>query len=225
VLYVASNAPMAVWLEELNPRSRSLASLYRAGVPRAQIYAEMVEEILAPVRRGLRVCAAFYGHPGIVVTPSHEAIARARAEGFQARMLPGISAEDCLIADLGVDPIHGLQSYDATALLLRRHVLDPTVALVLWQVDAAGKLDATPEPNPAALRELTDFLLGLYPPEHEVVFYGASVYSAAKPIIERRPLDEVASLDAAPAPTLFVPPLKPRPFDDDVARRLGLSPT
>jgi uroporphyrin-III C-methyltransferase len=31
------------------------------------------------------VVAAFYGHPGIFVTPSHEAIRRARAEGYEAR--------------------------------------------------------------------------------------------------------------------------------------------
>ena len=34
-------------------------------------------------------------------------------------MLPGISAEDCLLADLGVDSAHnGLQSLEATDLLI-----------------------------------------------------------------------------------------------------------
>jgi hypothetical protein len=33
-------------------------------------------------------------------------------------MLPGISAEDCLFADLGIDPgIYGCQSYEATDFL------------------------------------------------------------------------------------------------------------
>ena len=64
----------------------------------------MAEAILEPVRAGKRVCAAFYGHPGVFVLPSHDAISRARAEGFEATMLPGVSAEDCLVADLGVDP-------------------------------------------------------------------------------------------------------------------------
>ena len=50
---------------------------------------EMVEEILAAVREGKRVCAVFYGHPGVYVKPSHEAVRRARKEGFEARMLPG----------------------------------------------------------------------------------------------------------------------------------------
>jgi Tetrapyrrole (Corrin/Porphyrin) Methylases len=223
VLYVAADPAMALWLESLNPNARSLATLYRPGVPRARIYEEMVDEILAPVRRGGRVCAAFYGHPGVVVTPSHEAIARARAEGYPARMLPAVSAEDCLIADLGVDPIHGWQSYEANALLLRRHVIDPTAALVVWQVDAAGKPDWDLAPKPAALHAFAEHLLRHYPPEHEVVFYNASIYPTVGPTVTRVRLEEVMSLDAPPAPTLFVPPLPPRPLDRDAAARLGLT--
>ena len=60
--------------------------------------------MLAPIRRGIRLCAVVYGHPGVFVYASHEAVRRCRLEGLPARMLPGISAEDCLLADLGVDP-------------------------------------------------------------------------------------------------------------------------
>lgn len=224
LLYVAADPAMATWLAELNPTARSLNSLYRTGVPRGLIYAEMVEEILAGVRRGSRVCAAFYGHPGVFVTPSHEAVRRARAEGYAARMLPAISAEDCLIADLGVDPgEHGWQSYDATELLLHEHQLDPTAAVVLWQVDAAGKLDWSLEPEPGGLRALGERLGEAYPPAHEVVFYRASLYPVAGPLIEHVRLDAFAALPAAPAPTIYVPPLPPRPIEPEVAARLGIT--
>jgi len=33
----------------------------------------------------------FYGHPGILVNASHDAIKQALYEGFDAYMLPGIS--------------------------------------------------------------------------------------------------------------------------------------
>jgi precorrin-2 methylase len=59
---------------------------------------------MTAVREGLNVCAAFYGHPGVFVYASHQSIRLARAEGFEAQMLPGISAEDCVFADLGIDP-------------------------------------------------------------------------------------------------------------------------
>lgn len=192
-------------------------------MPRAQIYAEMVEEILAPVRRGARVCAVFYGHPGVYVEPSHAAIARARAEGFAARMLPAISAEDCLFADLGVDPgSRGWQSWEATEFLLRGCRPDPTAALALWQVDGIGKLDWDLEPDPRGLQALADVLGELYPAQHEVVFYRASIYPIVPPLTEPVPLEALRTLAAAPAPTLYVPPLPRRPVDAAMAERLGL---
>ena len=94
LLFLVADPAMALWLEEHYPRARSLSTLYRPGIPRRRIYDEMVAEILAPLRRGSRVCAAFYGHPGIFVAPSHEAIRLARAEGYPARMLPAVSGRE-----------------------------------------------------------------------------------------------------------------------------------
>ena len=78
------------------------------------MYARIVGDILDAVRGGASVCAAFYGHPGIFVTPSHDAVRRARAEGYPARMLPAVSAVDCLFADLGVDPAPRLPAVTTT---------------------------------------------------------------------------------------------------------------
>src|SRR5690606_41924587 len=53
------------------------------------------------------------------------------SEGFVARMEPGISAEACLYADLGIDPgRHGVQSMEATHFLVYDRVPD-TSGLVL----------------------------------------------------------------------------------------------
>ena len=133
VLCLAAEPVANAWLASLNANVRSLHSHYRLGEDRAQAYAAMTEEILAEVRAGRRVCVAFYGHPGVFVTPSHDAVRRAREEGFASRMLPAISAEDCLFADLGIDPARcGCQSYEATDFLVRHRVVDTTAALVLW---------------------------------------------------------------------------------------------
>src|SRR6185503_14601145 len=107
-----------------------------------QTYEEMIQRILECVRDGNLTCLACYGHPGVFVYPSHESIRRARAEGYPARMLPGISAEDCLFADLGVDPgTIGCQSYEATDFLMNSRIVDPSSNLVLWQIGVLG--DAT----------------------------------------------------------------------------------
>ena len=224
VLYLVSEPATAEWLRLVKPNARSLSELYRPGPPRRQIYAEMVEQILDAVRGGANVCALFYGHPGVYVAPSHLAVAQARQEGYQARMLPGISAEDCLFADLGVDPAdYGWQSYDATDFLLRGYEPDPASALVLWQVDALGKLDSSLGQEPGSLRVLAERLRELYPGEHELVFYLASTYPIADARIETVRLDALAGLADAPAPTLYVPPARRRPIDPERAKRLGLS--
>jgi hypothetical protein len=224
VPYVVADPIAATRLESLNRNARSLTELYRAGVPRRRIYEEMVDEILGPVRDGKRVCAVFYGHPGVYVEPSHDAVRRAREEGFEARMLPGVSAEDCLVADLGVDPGEsGWQSWEATSFLLHGFRPDPTAGLVLWQVDGIGKLDWDLDPDPRGLAALADVLVELYPPEHELLFYRASIYPIAVASTTRVRLDELPTLPSAPTGTLYVPPLPPRPVDAAMAERLGLT--
>ena len=91
-LYLVSDIVTATWLDSLNPTAESLYGAYAEGRPREETYAEIVERILARLREGGHVVVAFYGHPGVFVGPSHEAIRLARAEGFAAQMLPGISA-------------------------------------------------------------------------------------------------------------------------------------
>jgi uncharacterized protein YabN with tetrapyrrole methylase and pyrophosphatase domain len=224
VLFVAADPLTGLWLQQLNPNARSLNALYRSGRRRRDIYGEMVEEILAAVRRGSRVCAAFYGHPGVFVNPSHEAVRRAREEGFRATMLPAVSAEDCLFADLGINPgERGWQSYEATELLLRRHQIDPTAALVLWQVDAVGKLTYDADPVTQGLHVLAEYLLEVYPADHEGIFYRASLYPIAQPLIERVGLGDLARREETPSATLYVPPLPPRSVDAETAQRLGLT--
>ena len=89
---------------------------------------------------GARVCAVLYGHPGIFAWASHEAMARVRAAGLPARMLPAVSALDCLLADLGIDPATtGLQTYEATYFFVRRPAVDPHATLVLLQVGMLGE--------------------------------------------------------------------------------------
>ena len=120
LLHLAADPLTEQWLLGLHPRSTSMRSEYNIGESREAIYERIVERMLAPVRAGRRVAAAFYGHPGVYVRPTHEAIRRALDEGHEARMLPAVSAEDCLYADLNIDPATtGCASYDATDFLLR----------------------------------------------------------------------------------------------------------
>src|SRR5712691_9528546 len=172
VPYLVADAATGAWLRSLTPKARSLKHLYQPTAHRAESYEAIVDELLSRVRAGLRVCAAFYGHPGVFVQPSHEAIRRARSEGFEARMLPAVSAQDCLFADLGVDPARsGCQSYEATDLLIHARQIDSSAGLILWQVAIVGNPDYVPEGDLSRLGILVEYLGRYYPPEHEVVCY------------------------------------------------------
>lgn len=226
LLHLVSDAATRQWLATLNPRQESLYDAYREGRPRTESYEEMVERMLTPVRRGLAVCAAFYGHPGIFVYPSHEAIRRARAEGHRAHMLPGISAEDCLYADLALDPAAaGCRSFEATDFLVRRRPLDPTTGLVLWQVGAIGVRGFYRRAvwSTGGLRVLAEVLGDGYPPGHEVVLYTAATLPTAEPSIRRLPLSSLPEAEVSVAATLYVPPARQAAVDPAARQRLALA--
>src|SRR5262249_35453517 len=140
--YIANDAITEAWLRQRNPAAQTLSDLYARGKARHLTYVEMAARVIGAVRQGLRVCVAVYGHPGVFVQFSHATIRVLRREGYPARMLPGISADSCLIADVGLDPgDHGLQSFEATDFLLFKRRFDPTSALLLWQVGVLGEFD------------------------------------------------------------------------------------
>lgn len=224
VLSMVAEPAAQAWLETLNPATRSLHTLYRVGENRRETYEAMTEEILRHVREGADVCAAFYGHPGVFVTSSGELLRRAREDGFRVRLLPAVSADACLFADLGVDPSRsGCQSYEATEFLVRRHRVDPTAVLLLWQVGAVGNVLASPEPVPTGLAVLVEALLEVYPAEHEAIVYEASPYPGFAPLVVRVPLGELSPGHVTGLSTLYVPPLQPAPPDPEILERLGLS--
>jgi precorrin-3B methylase len=221
LLYLVPDPVAAHWVDSVNANARSLHALYEAGRDRSEIYAAIVDAIVAPVRQGKTVCAAFYGHPGVFVQPSHDAIRRVREEGFDARMLPGISADACLFADLGVDPSSaGCQSYEATDLLLYARAIDPAVALLVWQAGAIGNVTYTPDGDISRVPVLVDYLRRWYGPEHPVVLYEASSYAVCGPRIETVPLAGLASAEVWPMTTLYVEPV-PAELEPEMVELLG----
>ena len=177
VLYCVSDPATEIWIKRNNPHSEDLYALYGEDRKRIDTYGDMVSRLLGPVREGKVVCGVFYGHPGLFVMPSHKAIEVARAEGYSARMLPGVSAADCLYSDVGFNPAQaGCQFYEATDLLLHRRVLHPENNVIIWQVGCVGDLASRQGGYQSNLPVLVEYLEQFYDPGCEVVHYQGSVF-------------------------------------------------
>ena len=224
VVFGAVSDPLVeLWLQQMNADVRSLQPYYAEGKSRHDTYREMIEAMLAEVRAGHHVCGAFYGHPGVFAGVPHQAIARARAEGFEAHMEPGVSAEDCLYADLGIDPGEvGCQHYEASQFMFYRRVVDPSAYLVLWQVGVAG--DATvrrSSTGPAHRRLLVERLCEDYPADHGVTLYEAATLAIAEARMERMPLSQLPDAELRMQTTMVVPPATALLRDETMMERIA----
>jgi uncharacterized protein YabN with tetrapyrrole methylase and pyrophosphatase domain len=226
VFCLVSDPVALYWVYSLNVNTETLSVHYAEGKNRDDTYQEMIDRVTNAVRDGHRVCAVSYGHPGVAAFPFHEAIRLLRAEGFPAEMLAGVSAEDCLFAELGVDPTNGgCLSYEATDFLLRRRSIDPAANLILWQVGVIAEPGYKKDPNAwnrDGLRVLAQRLLEAYPADHEVVVYETSRYALFEPMIERVALAGLPQARVTAMATLFVPPAVTAPIDEAMMERLGI---
>ncbi len=190
---------------------------------RLRTYEQMVEAILTEVRAGRKVVGAFYGHPGVFALPPHRAIAQARAEGYAAHMDPGISAEDCLYADLAIDPGRvGCQHYEASQFMFYRRRIDTSAYLVLWQVGIAGDQSLARFSTPAAYREvLVDVLARDYPRDHPAIIYKVATLPIQAPRIEHTTIAGLVDADIDLHATVVLPPARELEPDAEVRERLS----
>lgn len=197
-------------LRQLNANVVSLSYLYEDGKPRKQTYEEMIDIVLNSLRDGNKVCFATYGHPGVFAYPTHESIRRAKKEGYQAKMIPGISAEDCLFADLSVDPgEYGCQSFDSSDFLAHNRQWDNQSLLIIWQPAATGEPSLLPEGEmPSAFPLLQQTLIDAYGPDKEVILYEAAIYPLFEANIVRVPLGKLEHSQLSATTTLVVLPTK-----------------
>jgi precorrin-6B methylase 1 len=211
LFYVVADPVAEEVIRRLCPdRAESLYGLYGEGKPRLQTYQEMVDRILMSVRAGEHTVAAFYGHPGVFAYALHESIRRARAEGYRARMLPGISAEDCLFADLGVDPSqNGCQSYEASDFLLNSRMIDNSAQLILWQAGLVGDWTFHRYAyDTSAMPLLLEKLLRFYLPMHPVYIYEAASAFGCEPVIRPIMLRQLLTAGITATSTLYIPPAR-----------------
>ncbi len=218
-----SDGIIELWIAGMNKDVRSLQQYYNEGTSRMHTYRQMVEAMLTEVRAGKKVVGAFYGHPGVFAWAPHKAIAVARSEGYGAHMEPGISAEDCLYADLGIDPGKvGCQHYEASQLMFYKRRIDPTAYLVLWQVGIAGDQSLARFSTGADYRQvLVDLLAQDYPLDHEVIVYRCATLPIHQPRIERIALGKFTEMEIDLHRTVVIPPVRALEPNHEIRARLA----
>jgi precorrin-3B methylase len=231
VVAAASNVFQRKWLQGLAREYICLLNHYdvvdEQGKDRRDTYRNMCGTIMEQVRLGKTVCATFYGHPGIFACISHMAIKQAREEGFDAYMEPGISAEDCLVADIGIDPgARGMQSMETTQFMIYQRAVDPYGLLILWQPGLAGDLTLKRfDTEPARLQILVEKLSRYYPLDHEVILYEAATNPIEKTRIDRLALRDLPTAELKQITTLVIPSAKAFERDEETIAKLNaLSP-
>ncbi len=228
VFYCVADPATVVWLKALRPDAYDLYVLYDDTKVRYTTYMQMTEALLYYVRQGQKVVGVYYGHPGIFVLSSHRAIKIARREGYQAIMRAGISALDTLCADLGVDPSQpGMQTFEATDMLIRSRIPDTSLHVVLWQVGLIGELGYRRSGYiNGNLSVLIEYLQKHYGEDYPVTNYIASRYPGIEPTIEVYTLQQLHDPEiqskVTGISTFYIAPQKAAIADVAMMERLGM---
>lgn len=224
VLYLVNEPAMKEWLQRTNANAESLDDLYTKHPLRIDSYAAITAYILDCLKKPQHVCVVIYGHPCVFALPALEAAKKARQAGYCAKILPGISSEDCLFADLMIDPAsHGCLSLEATDVLIYQRTIDPSCHVVLWQVSVIGLLQhAKDHDNARGLAVLQTYLLRYYPGDHSCTLYSAAIYPGLEPSITSFLLQDLATMSISRTATLYIPPLIKQDYAHDMLSALNI---
>lgn len=220
----------ALHIASLNSNCIGLQPLYGPETPRTETYVRMAEVIVREIRAGKRVVAAFHGHPSVLNAPARRALSIAAAEGAPARMLPGVSSVDTLLADLNLSlDSHGCQIVSAGTLLLHRMPIVVENHLIVMMPHAVGLTTgrAPTGPRQAKAHLLFERLAEIYGGEHPCIVYSGARAPTDPTIILHRTLgaciDPEALDDLPDVWTLYVPPLTFPDVDLAMAGRMDLT--
>ena len=225
VLYCVADVVVERRVHQLANNFEDLYHFYGDGKLRRETYIGMVERIIQCLENYSRVCAVFYGHPGIFVWPSFKAIQIARKNGYRAYMLPAVSSLDCLFADVGFDPSrHSCQILEATDMLTRSRKPDLAASVIIFQVGCVGDLGFNSQGyDRRNLPILQEYLAEFYGNDHKVILYEASQYPVCPPKIKLIAISELVASKPTGIATLYIPQKTSPLVDQLMLERLGLS--
>lgn len=222
VFYLINEPAMKEWIQTANPNAESLDNLYKTYKNREDNYLLIAQHVNAGLEKYKSVCFVMYGHPTFLAQPTIIAANLAAQNNHQVLIMPAVSAEDCLFADLKIDPIaEGCQSFEATDFLLYRRVFSTSSHLVLWQPSVIGlKGIAETHHSKAGLKILVEYLCEAYPLTHQIMAYSAAQYPSFLPEILYCSLQDLPNIDINRTATLYLPPISKKHMDPVMLKKL-----
>ncbi len=220
VLYFGADPVAERWIGTRNATPVSLKGLGDPNKSTLQIGNELVEQTLDYVRAGHSVCAAYHADSAASRYAAHELIRRCRAEGYLAAMLSGVSPEDCLIADLGLDLTYtGCQIFDCCDFLERRRQPDTSAGLILSLPRLVADTNGGANSDPICCDPaLVAVLRAAYGPAHGVILHGPAQYAVCNPVIRHCRVGQLARAEVAGVSSLYVPPKRAAAPQPDALR-------
>ncbi|MGQ3889294.1 SAM-dependent methyltransferase [Legionella sp. CNM-1927-20] len=198
--------------------------LYSSCSLRIEAYKHITNYILEHLYQKKHVCFALYGHPSVFSKPGLEAVKQEQKKGYFAKILPAISAEACLFADLLIDPGSlGCQSFEATDFLVHRRQFDASSHSILWQINAVVIIDHESTNNKkTGILLLLDYLKHFYQLEDKIIIYEAAQHPGFEFKIIRSQLQYLPDIQLSALSTLYVPPVKKASCNQTILSTLGL---
>jgi uncharacterized protein YabN with tetrapyrrole methylase and pyrophosphatase domain len=153
------------FIRSLNRRSVCLDDVYWSSRPYGDVYRQIVEMVLAEIRKGPGVALIGYGHPLVFDDINLELLAVAKRQGFRVQVLAAVSCIDTICVDLGIDLGNGIQIVEAGGLVHNRIAMNAKLEALVLQV---GNF------NTATTDEVFKFKPGHFEPlvRHLAKYYG-----------------------------------------------------
>ncbi len=177
------------------PAIHSFDSLYEEARTFEEVYATIVQRVLALGARAEGVVYAVPGHPLVGEATVTQILKAARETGIPTRIVSGLSFIEPTLTALALDALDGLQIVDALDVIGSYYpILNPDRPALIAQVYSR-----------AVASDLKLVLMNLYSDEHQTALVDAAG-TAAETVIWG-PLYEIDHRDHTPLTSLYVAPL------------------
>ncbi|KTD17920.1 SAM-dependent methyltransferase [Legionella jordanis] len=213
VLYLLNEPAMKHWVLNNSKISFSLDEIYYSCEKRIDAYEKIVQVVLSYAGKYNDLVLLIYGHPLVFSSVAMKLIEQCSNSEMQLSVLPGISALDCLLADLRIDPAGaGLQCYDATLFINKNVEYSSSAHLILWQIAIVNEIkiikgEINKVTQKTGLSYLKKILLNKYSANHPLILYVAALYAGVSSEIIELELDSLEEIEIPRLATLYIPPL------------------